>query len=149
MFQPPVLGTTDGQDGELSFKQEYPFTVAEAFQVTGGGQTLINAESCLKARNNEFNGNGSLVVGVDPSRGGDRFAIIYRQGRKMYGQKAYKGAQCDSLGKNVAICKAILDNECPVAKKKPDMIWWYSALVTNQSLSARAFGAIYASCVRK
>ena len=115
--------STDGQDGELSFKQEYPFTVAEAFQVTGGGQNLISAESCLKARNNSFKGNGALLVGVDPSRGGDRFAVMYRQGRKMYGQKAYKGAQCDSLGKNVAICKAILDKECKIAKKKPDMMF--------------------------
>jgi len=41
----------------------------------------------------------------------------------MYGQKAYKGNQCDSLGKNVAICKALLDKECPIAKKKPDMMF--------------------------
>ena len=41
--------STDGQDGETSFKQEYPMNAAEAFQVTGGGNTLINAEHCLKA----------------------------------------------------------------------------------------------------
>jgi hypothetical protein len=115
--------STDGQDGETSFKQEYPMNAAEAFQVTGGGNTLINAEQCLKARANTFNGNGPLIVGVDPSRGGDRFAIIRRQGRKMYGPESYIGVQCDSLGKNVSICKQILDTVCPVAGKKPDMMF--------------------------
>lgn len=108
---------TDGQDGEISFKQEYPNNAAEAFQVTGGGNTMISAEDCLKARKASFNGNGPLVVGVDPSRGGDRFAVMYRQGRKMFNPKAYVGTECDSLGKNVAICKAILDND------KPDMMF--------------------------
>lgn len=114
--------TTDGVNGDKAFKQEYPNNAAEAFQVSGG-DGLITANDCMKARMNKANGNGPLVVGVDPSRGGDRFAIIKRQGRKLYGQKSYKGEECDSLGKNVAICKAILDTECPIAKKKPDMMF--------------------------
>jgi len=114
--------TTDGADGKKSFRQEYPMNAAEAFQVTGG-DGLIKADACMRARKNEANGNGPLIVGVDPSRGGDRFAIIKRQGRKMYGMKAYKGDECDKLGKNVAICKGILDEECPVAGKKPDMMF--------------------------
>jgi hypothetical protein len=77
----------------------------------------------MSARKNEVNGNGPYVVGVDPSRGGDRFAIVRRQGRKMYGMESYKGEQCDKLGKNVAICKRILDTVCPIAKKKPDMMF--------------------------
>ncbi len=115
--------STDGQDGETSFKQEYPMNAAEAFQVTGGGTTLINADHCLKARAETHNGNGPLVVGVDPSRGGDRFAIIKRQGRKLYDEESYIGAQCDALGKNVAICKALLDTVCPIAGKKPDKMF--------------------------
>lgn len=115
--------STDGQDGEVSFKQEYPNNAAEAFQVTGGGTCLITADDCLRARNNTEHGNGPLIVGVDPSRGGDRFAIMFRQGRKMYGHKAYKGAECDALGKNVAICKEILDTVCPIAGKKPDKMF--------------------------
>ena len=66
---------------------------------------------------------GLLVVGVDPSRGGDRFAIMYRQGRKLYSEKSYIGIECDALGKNVSICKTILDTVCPVAGKKPDMMF--------------------------
>ncbi len=114
--------TTDGVDGTKAFKQEYPMNAAEAFQVSGS-DGLISADSCLKARSNEVNGNGPLVVGVDPSRGGDRFAIVRRQGRKMYGMESYKGDQCNSLGKNVAICKAILDKVDPAAGKKPDMMF--------------------------
>jgi len=114
--------TSDGVDGERAFKQEYPMSAAEAFQVSGA-DGLINSNHCLKARANEVNGNGPLVVGVDPSRGGDRFAILRRQGRKMYGMESYKGEQCDALGKNVAICKRILDTVDPIAEKIPDMMF--------------------------
>ena len=51
---------TDGNDGEISFKQEYPMNAAEAFQVTGGGTTLISAEACMNARKSIQNGNGPL-----------------------------------------------------------------------------------------
>ena len=115
--------SADGVDGEKAFKQEYPMNAAEAFQVTNGLDTLINADNCMKARANTFNGNGSYVVGVDPSRGGDRFAIVKRQGRKMWGLKAYQGVECDKLGKNVAICKALLDEVDEVSGKKPDMMF--------------------------
>ncbi len=114
--------TTDGVDGTKAFKQEYPMNAAEAFQFSGG-DGLITADQCMKARKANENGNGPLIVGVDPSRGGDRFAIVKRQGRKMYGMKAYIGDQCDSLGKNVAICKKILDEVDNNASKIPDMMF--------------------------
>lgn len=115
--------SADGVDGKKAFKQEYPMNAAEAFQITSGMDTLINADHCMKARMAEFNGNGPHVVGVDPSRGGDRFAIMHRQGRKMWGMKAYQGTECDKLGKNVAICKAILDTVDSVSGKKPDRMF--------------------------
>jgi len=114
--------TTDGVDGTKAFKQEYPMNAAEAFQVSGG-DGLISADSCMKARNNKANGSGPLIVGVDPSRGGDRFAVVKRQGRKMYGMESYKGNECDSLGKNVAICKELLDTVDKDAGKVPDMMF--------------------------
>lgn len=114
--------TTDGVDGSKAFKQEYPMNAAEAFQVSGG-DGLIGADACLRSRVTKANGNGPLVVGVDPSRGGDRFAIVRRQGRKMYGMESYKGEECDKLGKNVAICKRILDTVDPIAGKKPEMMF--------------------------
>ena len=114
--------TADGIDGVKAFKQEYPMNAAEAFQFSGG-DGLITSDQCMKARKANENGNGALVVGVDPSRGGDRFAIIRRQGRKMYGMKAFIGEECDSLGKNVAICKKILDEVDPMAERVPDMMF--------------------------
>ena len=114
--------TTDGANGRKAFKQEYPMNAAEAFQVSGK-DGLITADQCMKARKADEHGNGALVVGVDPSRGGDRLAIIRRQGRKMYGMEAYIGNECDSLGKNVAICKKILDEVDEVAEKTPDMMF--------------------------
>ena len=114
--------TTDGVDGEKAFKQEYPMNAAEAFQVSGG-DGLIKADHCLLARKNKENGSGPLIVGVDPSRGGDRFAIVKRQGRKMYGMESYKGEQCDKLGKNVAICIELLDTVDKDANKVPDMMF--------------------------
>lgn len=114
--------TTDGVDGNKAFKQEYPMNAAEAFQVSGG-DGLITADHCMKARKEYVKGSGAYIVGVDPSRGGDRFAIVRRQGRKMYGMESYIGEQCNKLAKNVAICKKILDTECPIAKKVPDMMF--------------------------
>jgi len=112
----------NGMDGLKSFMQEYPMNAAEAFQMTGG-DGLITPDVVMKARQANVNGNGSLVVGVDPSRGGDRFSTIKRQGRKAYDLNSYTGSQVDKLGKQVAICKKILDTTCSVAKKKPDMMF--------------------------
>jgi hypothetical protein len=114
--------TTDGVDGSKAFKQEYPMNAAEAFQVSGG-DGLIQANACMSARKRKVSGSGPLIVGVDPSRGGDRFAIVRRQSRKMYGMEAYKGEQCDKLGKNVAICKEVLDTVDVEAGKVPDMMF--------------------------
>jgi hypothetical protein len=69
----------------LLFKQEYPATSAEAFQLTGH-DSFIPADLVLKARKNiiEGNGVGPLVLGVDPARyGDDRFSIAWRTGRKI------------------------------------------------------------------
>lgn len=104
--------STGGADGEMSFKQEYPLNAAEAFQVTGG-DGLITPEAVLSARGNDITGIGPLIVGVDPSRGGDRFAVFRRKGRKAYKPEAYVGAQVDKLGKAVAICVKILQEEKP------------------------------------
>lgn len=114
--------SADGTDGEKSFKQEYPMNAAEAFQLSGDNG-LILPEVVVKARKAIVNGNGPLIVGVDPSRGGDRFSIIKRQGRKAYDNVNYVGDQVNSLGKAVSKCKAVLDAVCPLAEKKPDMMF--------------------------
>lgn len=67
----------------LLFKQEYPATAAEAFQMTGH-DSFIKPEAVLRARKAEVEGIGPLVLGVDPARfGDDRFSIARRRGRKV------------------------------------------------------------------
>lgn len=67
------------------FKQEYPATAAEAFQVSGH-DGLIKPELIVRARKNhiEDTGYGPLVIGFDPAwTGGDRHAMAWRRGRKL------------------------------------------------------------------
>jgi len=67
----------------LLFKQEYPATASEAFQLTGH-DSFIKPELVLRARKAELEGIGRLVLGVDPSRfGNDRYSIAWRRGRKV------------------------------------------------------------------
>jgi len=95
---------------------------AEAFQ-TSGTAGLVRPDVVVKARKAEVNGSGPLIVGVDPSRGGDRFSMVKRWGRKAYDIKSWKGDAVDKLGKAVSKCVAVLDESCPVAGKVPDMMF--------------------------
>ena len=122
MRQKIIELSADGTDGTKSFKQEYPMNAAEAFQVSGG-DGLISAASIVKARKANVNPSGDLIVGVDPSRGGDRFSMIKRCGRKAYDKKNWTGDQIDTLGKAVSKCKQALDEVCPIAGKVPDMMF--------------------------
>ncbi|HZH27886.1 MAG TPA: hypothetical protein VEY95_11965 [Azospirillaceae bacterium] len=67
----------------LLFKQEYPATAAEAFQMTGH-DSFIPAPLVLAARKATCEAVGPLVVGADPARfGDDRFSLAWRRGRKV------------------------------------------------------------------
>ena len=67
----------------MLFKQEYPATAAEAFQMTGH-DGFIKPEPVVRARKASLEGIGPLVLGVDPARfGNDRFSIAWRKGRKV------------------------------------------------------------------
>lgn len=103
--------TTDGFSGDKAFKQEYPCNANEAFQVTGE-DGLIKPDIVMKARKANVITKGPLVVGIDPSRGGDRFGVARRQGREIYGVEGHTGDI--NLGRMVQICKKILDGEKPV-----------------------------------
>ena len=108
--------SVDGTNGERSFKQEYPMNASEAFQVSGQ-DGLILAKDVVKARKSIAKPSGAYIVGVDPSRGGDRFSVVKRMGRKMWGLSSYTGTQVDKLGKAVSICKEILDTKDAVSGK--------------------------------
>jgi len=114
--------SADGQDGTRAFKQEYPCSSVEAFQFTGR-DGLITSDVILPARKRDKTPGSTLMVGVDPSRGGDRFAIIRRAGPKSWGYERYFGTDIDSLGKQVAKLKKILDTIDPVAGRVPDMMF--------------------------
>jgi len=114
--------SADGIDGTKAFKQEYPCNPVEAFQVTGG-DGLISDDHVLAARKNKVNPGTAFYVGVDPSRGGDRFALIRRSHRKAWGYETYTGTEINTLGQQVAVCKRILDTVDPHTNKVPDMMF--------------------------
>lgn len=72
------------------FKQEYPATAAEAFQVSGQ-DPYIKPDIVMTARKAVIEEEyGEKVIGVDPARfGDDRTSICFRQGRKVHWIKSY------------------------------------------------------------
>ena len=71
---------TELKDPDL-FKQEYPATAAEAFQMSGH-DSYIPAALVAKARKGTAKPSGPLVIGFDPAwMGGDRHSMAFRQGR--------------------------------------------------------------------
>lgn len=65
------------------FKQEYPATSAEAFQMSGH-DSFIKPEQIARARKAECEAIGPLVMGFDPARFGDNAcALARRRGRKV------------------------------------------------------------------
>lgn len=74
---------------ETLFKQEYPATAAEAFQVSGL-DPYIKGDLVMVARKAEAEGVGPKKLGVDPARfGDDRTSICLRQGRKVHWIKSH------------------------------------------------------------
>ena len=74
---------------ETLFKQEYPATAAEAFQVSGL-DPYIKAELVMTARKTDAEAYGPKLIGVDPARfGDDRTSICFREGRKVHWIRSY------------------------------------------------------------
>jgi len=112
--------TTGAEEGYWRFKQEYPFTAAEAFQ-TSGEEPLIDPKYVLAARKNSKPMSGAHIVGVDPARfGKDRTAIMHRNGRKMYGSKTYTKK---SVMEVAGICVRILSDPVTGAPSDVDMMF--------------------------
>jgi hypothetical protein len=73
----------------MLFKQEYPATAAEAFQVSGM-DPYISPETVLAARKAIAEPHGERKLGVDPARfGDDRTSICFRQTRKVHWIRSY------------------------------------------------------------
>ena len=116
------FNAAEGVDsGIIAFKQEYPMNAEEAFQFSGG-DTLIKSEHCMFARNRNVEGWGPLYVGIDPSYGGDRFAIVWRHGPKICNYAVYTGSQVATFQQRFEICYNVLTIADPVSGRLPDMV---------------------------
>ncbi len=74
--------------GNRLFKQEYPFTVQEAFQASG--DKLIDAEAVQAARKAHVTDTSKpVIIGCDPARISDRTVISVRRGREIIEIKKY------------------------------------------------------------
>lgn len=95
---------------DVLFKQEYPATAAEAFQMSGH-DSYIKPESVVRARKATVEPSGQLVIGFDPSRyGEDAGAMAYRRSRKVVKvERRYKLSTMESAG----WCKQVIDEEKP------------------------------------
>lgn len=94
----------------LLFKQEYPATAAEAFQMSGH-DSFIPAELVLRARKATCEPSGPLVLGYDPNwKGKDRASLARRRGRKVPSVESRQGL--DTMGQ-VGWLKQVIDTEKP------------------------------------
>lgn len=94
-----------GTDGVHSFRQEYPFSVTEAFQVSDT-DSLIKSAPVLAARMcGETDPHALVCMGVDPARfGKDSTAIVVRQGREVLSiEKFQKLDTMQSVGKIIEL----------------------------------------------
>jgi len=95
----------------LLFKQEYPATAAEAFQMSGH-DGFIKPELVVKARKANLEGIGPLIIGADPKRfGNDRFSLAFRKGRKVLKVESRSDKIDNVAGANWL--KQVIDHEKP------------------------------------
>lgn len=92
------------------FKQEYPATAAEAFQMSGH-DSFIKPEHVARARKAKCLESGPLIIGVDPARfGDDGFAMARRRGRVV--PQVERRHKLDTMA-GAGWCKQVLDTEKP------------------------------------
>jgi hypothetical protein len=92
------------------FKQEYPATAAEAFQMSGH-DSYIKPHLVARARKGDAPESGELIVGLDPARfGDDSSAMAFRRGRKV--RKVERRDKLDTM-EVAGWAKQVLDNDKP------------------------------------
>ena len=97
----------DVTNPERLFKQEYPFTIEEAFQ--SSGESLFDSATLNMARKCDVTDYDSpVVVGCDPSRLRDRFVTVSRRGREFFDKEVKPGMQVDeAVDYLIAYCKRV------------------------------------------
>jgi predicted dehydrogenase len=94
----------------LLFKQEYPATAAEAFQMSGH-DSYVAPMLVAKARKARHVPAGPLVIGFDPAwKGGDRHSMAWRQGRCVIKIVSRRGI--DTM-EAAGWAKQVIDSEKP------------------------------------
>ncbi|OAH19245.1 hypothetical protein AX289_31465 [Methylorubrum populi] len=89
--------------GESLFRQEYPATAAEAFQMANTNG-LISAKLVMAARKRTVEASGPLVFGYDPAHQGvDRHALAKRRGRKLLSAGGPVGLSIPESANHVAV----------------------------------------------
>ena len=81
--------TIGGQPERIcwKFRQEYPATASEAFQMSGD-ESFIPVDRVAKARKGQVSGYGAMILGVDPARGGkDKTGIDRSAGKTAWCQR--------------------------------------------------------------
>jgi len=92
------------------FKQEYPATAAEAFQMSGH-DSYIKPALVARARKAQHAPSGPLVIGLDPARfGTDGSAMARRQGRQV--SKVERRHKLDTM-QCAGWAKQVIDAEKP------------------------------------
>ena len=103
-------GKLDELKDPVLFKQEYPNSAVEAFQMSGH-DSYITPELVARARKATLTESGPLVIGVDPAwKGKDRFSVARRRGRKVY--KVESKLQLSTM-EGAGWIKQIIDTEKP------------------------------------
>jgi hypothetical protein len=92
------------------FKQEYPATAAEAFQMSGH-DSFIPPALVAQARKAKCAESGPLVIGYDPAwMGDDRHSMAFRQGRRVL--KVESKSKLDTVNA-AGWCKQVIDTHKP------------------------------------
>ncbi len=92
------------------FRQEYPATAAEAFQMSGH-DSFIPPALVAAARKARCDPSGPLVIGFDPAwLGGDRHCMAWRQGRRVL--KVEARARLDTM-QAASWLKQVIDRDHP------------------------------------
>ncbi len=92
------------------FKQEYPATAAEAFQMSGH-DSYIPPALVARARKARHDPSGPLIFGYDPAwMGGDRHSLAKRRGRRL--QSVLSRTKLDTV-QSAGWLKSEIDNDKP------------------------------------
>jgi hypothetical protein len=91
------------------FQQEYPMNAEEAFK-NPVKDTFINSKIVLRARKNNIESYGRLIIGVDVALKNDSTAIIRRQGRVGFKLERFKNYDTMQIA---GILKRIIQEENP------------------------------------